>query len=108
MSGKSARLRSHRPVHGHPQKSNSPLTVKDVRARASLIDALFALPYLDAEQSAVVLDTHAATIRRMCLNGTLPHVRVGTKGRGKLIRINTEDLRAWMRGSTPPKKVAAA
>ena len=64
-----------------------------IRARAEAVAALLALPYLDAEQSAIVAQTSASSIRRAC-NGSLRHIRVNN---GKLIRIAPDDLRAWLR-----------
>ena len=49
--------------------STSRFHASAIRERAAVIAALLALPYLNAEQAAVVAQTSASTIRRACGDG---------------------------------------
>jgi hypothetical protein len=72
--------------------------VAAICARGDLIAALLRLPFLDADQAAVVAATSASTIRRACqTSGGLAHVRMNG---GKLIRISPDALRAWLGAQT--------
>lgn len=74
--------------------TRQPHNLAALRERSALISTLLQLPFLDPEQSALIGQTSASTIRRACVQGSLPHTRVNG---GKLIRIAPDDLRAWLR-----------
>jgi excisionase family DNA binding protein len=74
-------------------KSLAVLDVNEVRQQADLIAELLRLLYLRPEQAAIVATVDTSTIRSACRNGQLAHTRING---GKLIRIATDDLRAWM------------
>jgi excisionase family DNA binding protein len=67
-------------------------TAAAVRARAELVAELLRLPYLTADEAAIIVDTSASTIRRACASGTLRAVRLGSKQ----WRVTPENLRMWL------------
>ena len=64
---------------------------KTLRARAELIAAIRALPWIDPDQAAIMLEVHPATIRRALASGALAGTRIG-----KLWRLRPDSLEAWL------------
>lgn len=73
------------------------------RERAHLVDQLLRLPSITCEQSALVAQTHEATIRRACAAGELAAVKL--RGR-KLWRIRPAALLEWLGAAEARARVA--
>jgi excisionase family DNA binding protein len=66
--------------------------VDAVRERAALMAALLLMPYLTPEQTAIITQTSASTIRRACADGRLRAVRLAARQ----WRIEPSAIRQWL------------
>ena len=55
------------------------LDAQTAKARADCIDHLLRLPWLSTTEAAFILGTSDATVRRLCLQGTLAATRLGAR-----------------------------
>lgn len=71
-------------------------TIGEIHQRADQITALLRLPWIDAEQAAIVVGCSPSSIRRACRSKRLQHVRLNGS---KLIRLTPDALREWANGT---------